>query len=676
MNLTYVWKTCPQPDSDIRKDFHDMYEGVSAPNPITAEAAELIELAFRRAYLIGLLKEKRIPHVETVDGSPLNPILNMIVRKTSISDSDLRKITFPMMRGIKVTANDVFPSVHDTSHLGFKDKSSSVSGMAVRRQVKRMEVIEESIISLEDKLLKEALDSRVTNLLDAVKHTHDFGEVGRLIQTTANDIITSLDEDVGTIFREAEDKFKSIVESLNGISAHYGEPDFAQMLLDWAKDNPDNLINTGTEPKLGEVHKKTVRIFFMFEKGMKTFLSQFERMSRIMDYYIKGAEIVKGDRAREKHMNVLSSAHKSANRGVLAYQILFDLSKFSQKFNHRIIDSAAKVIGEATRYPFYASISSLFKASYLYVSARFIDAHHIGVLGAFEGFLNFLWTGIHATVMDLALRNCGRSGDLAAYSDDGLLMFTMQSSLTSEKGVIQAELNEVTGSIINTYRDFGLDFNLGKTLISRTVAEFLGVIQYKGKRLPTWLKELCKLGIADENVVIKSVSQEVNDTSSQISAMIKAGMNPYAAAYIGYLEVMMTPCRRVRNTIHGIISSTPKYDRKNMSEKTIIAFLCLSSSFGGARLPDPLTMLMTADYDPVSEMLHDLSQFLELYPEASGLTLLLDDAITDTDDYTPILMGASPVHTSGFSYDSSGKIKDCQLSQKQADSVHSAPLVS
>lgn len=684
LNISLVWKICPQPDSDIRKDFEELTEGLMAPNKISEDAAKHIELSFRRAFLIGILREKRQPHIVSLDGREIPDAVARACKLSRVNESDLREITFGMMEGLQVRVSDVFPNVSDTSHLSFKDKSSSNDSISLRRQIWYRESVQLKCENDYDLAIADNAVHSANNFLMRIRSDISDAVYEKSLRATTNDILSSIDEDLATIFREAEYKFKTIVSSLRKMADSYGSETYLESLREWAKNNPELLINTGTEPKLGEVHKRTVRIFYMFEKGMKTFLSQFERMSRLMDHYIKGAEIVKGDRAREKHMNILSSAHKSVNEGILSYQILFDLSKFSQKFNHRIIDAAAKVIGEACDYPDYQYISDIFKASFLYVSARNVDSSFVGVLGCFEGFLNFLWTGIHATVMDIALRGCGRSGDLAAYSDDGLLMFTMRSTINSPVSEIHAELEDTIGSIIETYKNYGLDFNLGKTIISRTLAEFLGVVQYKGKRLPTWTKELCKLGTSEGRKVINSLGGDISDVSAQMEAMIKAGMPPNAAAFLGYLELSLGPGRRLINETKYIIGKHNLRSRHYTHYLVPALFLSLNSSFGGNRVQDILTMMTTADHDPISEMLQDLRQLKVNFDEVGNLISSLPESIVASQDYTELLNGAVPLSTSIGKYGSNfvqkmivGKLRnkfaifqEHPLSKKRAAPLH------
>lgn len=650
VNLSYAWKLALQPDSDISQDFKELADALMKPNPIKEGTTQALMCTMKRSVLVTALREGRQPEVEAYPGNVVPEEVTRAIRANAPTENMLRLITAGSMAGLKITVGDVYPDVHDTRHLTFKDKSSTVTDEKLGRKVADWASVVLEVNQLEDKVILEVAEANTDTFLRALNDIKGVDRVDKALKITTNDIVTSIDESVRTVFMEAEKKFDAIIKTLAPVEGSYETDKFFNELRAWAEENPDLVINTSVEPKLGEVHKRVVRIFYMFEKGMKTFLSQFERIARILDYSIKGAEIVKGDRAREKHMNILSSAYRASLSGTLAYEILFDLSKFSQKFNHRLIDAASTLIAELTGYPAYGKISYLFKASLLILAARFSYGTHLGVAGAFEGFLNFLWTGIHATVMDIALKECGRSGDLAAYSDDGLLLFTLAASLMDPEETARKELVEIVSSIQGTYKDYGLDFNLGKTLISRVFSEFLGQLMYKGKRIPTWMKETIQLGRRDSEKVIYPTFQSVNDISSQMRSMIKAGVPIHAAYYVGGYEILSGPGRHIRSMAIQATRDARVRRPESVIRTLVMAYLILPAAWGGARVPDAISASITADTNQLSEAVYEVCLARKYDDNFGAIADMMCQMVHPTNEYGALLRNGTSVHTKGIGY--------------------------
>jgi len=186
--------------------------------------------------------------------------------------------------------------------------------------------------------------------------------------------------------------------------------------------------------------------------------------------------------------------------------------------------------------------------------------------------------------MEVALQATGLSGMILTYSDDGLLLFYSP---------VRFDANDNYERIMRiqaTYKQHGLVFHLGKTLVSSEVWEYLGDMCHRGHLLPMWVKEAASIGVLKSSRGIFPLRMRVSSFEGQVSACVSSGANPLACYFL------------LRFICAMYISNFMMCDDNRLIESLLI----IPVSLGGMRIRSPLEMCMTSDVDTMAEFIADL----------------------------------------------------------------------
>jgi hypothetical protein len=353
---------------------------------------------------------------------------------------------------------------------------------------------------------------------------------------TVNDIESFLNGTCKLDLAKSVARFKRVIAAHEKFEAQFpllGIDDIPSAeLAKFVLENPRAAYIVATEPKIGEFHKEVTRTFYMAEQELKVITQAVERLSKQVSRRQTGVSIVKGFFGRRKDLEECCSnvtGDEGDNHNVY---ISFDMSEFSKLFPQELIRRYGKMLAELTGEDWLERLDVIFRASVVYLYGRGHADYLAGVKGAFEGFLNFVWSSIHATVMEVALEMSGCPGAVLVYSDDGLLRIMVPSSTTNEAILV------IIDSIRTTYLRLGLVFHLHKTLVSKWVWEYLGEMCYAGKLLPSWVKELCSLNREPEHRGIRTRQSVIAKLRGKGEAMVKAGMSNITSHYLVTYKAM------------------------------------------------------------------------------------------------------------------------------------------
>jgi hypothetical protein len=286
-----------------------------------------------------------------------------------------------------------------------------------------------------------------------------------------------------------------------------------------------------TEPKWGEYHKEVARLFYMAMPQVKSGTQAIERVARQISRKQLGVSITKSYKGKQADLAMATDLMRNSGEDGFSLFTSFDMSEFSKKFPMKLVREYGLMLGELTGVPELERIDLYFRNSVVVHDTRGVFKMMSGIKGGFEGFLNFVWTSIHAAIMEVALRELGRSGRIIVYSDDGLMQVWVESSITSSR----KQVTKLIKSIQRIYSDHGLKFHLGKTIVAPWVWEFLGTVCYKGNIVQVDLKELASIGRFEKKSSYTPLKDRNDAINGQVSSYVKAQGNAdlgnYLAAY-------------------------------------------------------------------------------------------------------------------------------------------------
>jgi len=231
-------------------------------------------------------------------------------------------------------------------------------------------------------------------------------------------------------------------------------------------------VMVGTEPKLGEFHKETTRMFYMAEQGIKAITQRCERLARQISRKQAGVSITKDFKGARLDIEKNCRSMTGPDAENRAAFVSFDLSEFSKTYPQKLLRAYGEILSEITGEEWLKRIDIVFRSSMVIHNTRGFADVLTGVSGGFEGFFNFIWSSSHAIIMEIALDAIGLSGEILTYSDDGLLYFISPK----DKGI--EFVREKVLRIVGIYKEYGLVFNVKKTFISFVLWEYLGSICY------------------------------------------------------------------------------------------------------------------------------------------------------------------------------------------------------
>jgi hypothetical protein len=356
--------------------------------------------------------------------------------------------------------------------------------------------------------------------------------------------------------------------------------------------NPSARYLVGTEPKFGETHKKVTRMFYMAEQELKVMTQKVERLAKTLSRRQPGVSIVKSYAGRRKDLESFCHSTTGEVEGDKSVFVSFDMSEFSKKFPMDLVRAYGEVLSEITGVDWLKRLDLFFRASVVIHNSRGFFDFITGVKGGFEGFLNFVWSSIHATIMEIALEATGLSGNLLTFSDDGLLLFYVPQEMTGD----QAMKKVLT--IKSIYSMFGLEFHLGKTLISTNVWEYLGDISVNGRILPTWMKEGLSMNRVDISTGVEPLYSRIRSIDAQQHALLAAGGPPIPSYILKRIFCAMSLYRL------GV----------EISPATEEFLFILPSSCGGLRITSPGEDVAISTIQRDSEVVADIELLLRDHP--------------------------------------------------------------
>jgi len=360
---------------------------------------------------------------------------------------------------------------------------------------------------------------------------------------------------------------------------------------EFVMDNLDYAYFVGTEPKLGEYHKRQTRIFYYAEQTLKVLTQRIERVARQVSR-LAPVSITKTYVQRRRDLEGVVDAANHPPEGFKPLFISFDMSSFSAKFPPALLRLIGKILADVTGEESLARLDVIFKASVVIHNSRGYFNYYAGVKGGFEGFFNFLWTLIHSTVMSLALHHTGMVGVLLTFSDDGLLQVNIPIKTTTER------VASTVKHIIKIYSASGLEFNINKTLVSPELFEYLGDLYYRGHIIEMFGKQLCSIGRMEEQRVFATIYDKIRSMSAQAEAAIRAGSPPIST----YLSMLFEIIMYLKNRF------------PNSNERTLFWFLIIPEAMGGIRIPSLISMLTLTTLDSTSDFYEDMELLNETRP--------------------------------------------------------------
>jgi hypothetical protein len=502
--LTMLYKLVPHPNTRM-EDMFDTSKGSTKANK--AEPDEVVKF---RNYCVkevttNLLKNGKGVRLICLDphDSTAKKIVDS-VNSTTATHNTVKDIPSELWKNVGVDKNNKLGSI-TSMELKPENKASAST----------VEVTDEDLKKIRDWSWKAGkFESPPPELLTALKNVNDIksSALGEALL------------DIGPAWKrfcKVVRKFEEYERSL-GLSVEDRDNLTSENIKKFVEKNPDCAYLINTEPKFGEYHKEITRIFYIMEQPLKAITQRIERLCRQISRKQEGVSITKGHAERKRDIQEFAAMMVDTLEDTKSVFISFDISKFSQKFPHELLRVYGEILAALTGDDELRRLDLIFKSCIVYQNSRGYFDYFSGVTGGFEGIFNFVWTSIHAIIMGMARENANIEGRLLSYSDDGLLQF-----LVSTKGFITDEdvkvkVQNIVSIIQETYKKLGLTFHLGKTIVSSTVWEYLGVICTEGNLLPSWMKEICSIGKIENTLGFNPKYKTISIMESQVQSAIAA----------------------------------------------------------------------------------------------------------------------------------------------------------
>jgi hypothetical protein len=574
--IANLYKTVPHPDAPMDDFFHAI-DGLREPHTVTTAKLPLFEAILRRSVYLSLMKcdhDIRVTHPD-----PVNPVA-IESQSTTKSVNSMSEIAVDQWVGATFARDRKLVSMKDIE-LRASDKASFVKEEVTHEEL-------ESLVSWSWEL--GPLTSPPPALL---KVLHNI-----------NDVESEMNGESLLAFGPAWERFNNVVRKHEEFEARYPgmspEDIPSSHLAQFLMNDPDARYLVASEPKLGEYHKEVTRLFYIAEQQLKAITQRVERIARQISRLQRGVSIVKSYRHRRSDLETFCSAMNQKIEGQTNVFISFDMTRFSMKFPMVLLRKYGEVLAELTGDDALRRLDIIFRSSVVLHNSRGYFNYLAGAKGAFEGFLNFTWSSIHAMVMDCALYESQKSGTLLAFSDDGLLSVAVAGNPGTPAMLNDARV--VVKSIQDTFGSLGLRFHLGKTLVSSMVWEYLGDICYRGRILPMWWKEISSFGETASGHGFRPTYDKFVEISSKSRALAKARAPPGLVMYL----MMRWSFLRLYQMYPGL------------SRRAAHAMLVVPPSAGGFRVPSYTELISTSRVDPLVEFDADLFLVSQFDPELAG----------------------------------------------------------
>jgi len=588
-----IYKITPNPEANLKKAFEKI-QGITCPNRVDPRNIPMFRGASNKSLILSMLDMGH--QVRCLDGFGDGALIDMI-NASSVNKAELNR-THPLrFADLKLLPIARFQNFQST-YIPVSDKSSAPD--------------------------KKLSDGRLNELTKTMAgHIFAAGSANPPNIKPINDVVTVLKGENKLNLPAAIRRFEHVVRMHEAFEARFPGVEIEDIpdveLISFLKENPDMTYLVLTEPKLTEVHKEITRIFYMGEQELKVLTQGVERLAKQISKRQAGVSIVKTYSARRRDLEQFADRMRSQYGGSQSLFMSFDMTSFSMKFPMPLIRVFGDTLSAITGESWMRRIDLFFRNSIIVHNTRGYFNYIAGVKGGFEGFLNFVWSSIHATIMEIALHEAGLQGTLLAYSDDGLLHISLPADFSKQ------QVRDLIGIIRGVYQRFGLEFHLGKTLVSHNIWEYLGDICLDGRILPQWVKEACAVGRSEEMKGFNSFYTRLTQMQGQCSALALAGFNAQASHFIGIIETV--------NEIRKVVPLT--------NAKCLFWLLVLPPRCGGFRMPSPFMMSTASSLEPDSDFIADLHFISKTRPEEVQVIIehILDNPPTKMSAITALLEG-------------------------------------
>ena len=563
INLLSTYKMLPHPDQNMYELFNTL-EGLKAPNRIDEDVEVRFRGTLRRAIFQSLSQQAYDVRLRCESGDPSG--LRLVELSLSTSRKQTEMLSFSSSAWAEVKFERVF-GLPDLNEFEIKASSKSSQGTC----------------EFDDDDLMEAKEFAKTK-----DHSEDSGNHLFSKCKPVNDVASELKGTSRLGARNSIRRFETVIRLHEFFESKYPNTDPedipSEELSKFLSENPEARYLVGTEPKYGEIHKKVTRMFYMAEQELKAITQRVERYAKQISRSQNGVSITKSYEEKRHDMESFARAMTGDAGSERSVFVSFDMSEFSKKFPMKLVRIYGEILSEISGCDWIKRIDLVFRASVIIHNTRGFFSYISGVKGGFEGFLNFVWSSIHAVIMEIALESTGVDGRILTFSDDGLLMFYL-----SENDDVSVAREKVI-KIKESYRKYGLIFHLGKTLVSTNVWEYLGDICCDNRLLPMWGKELVRVGIVVATPGLEPLYSRIQSIEGQADSLVGAGC-PSIVGYI--IKRYHAGCELER------IAST-------WSSEVEEVLLIIPTTCGGFRISDPMSMSMKTSIQKDSEFLADL----------------------------------------------------------------------
>lgn len=601
LNISNYFKSVFHPDSHMSELF-DTITNLRVPNSPNETMLVRFNGTLRRATYDSLIKQRKDVRLKAIDRE--DKVSTDFVRSVNSSS---REFSAHLSAGFTQWNSTEFKAV-----VGIYEQSIGGVSISNKSSSRNFTVDEKKFDDLNSDL-KFADEMR---LRDGIK--------------TVNDIQSVMDGTSELDFDRARERFMSVkhlheqFERRSGCNKIEDIP--WESLQAFVLDCPAAAYVVLTEPKLGEVHKKVSRLFYMAEQALKVMTQTAERIAKQISGKHAGVSITKGYQGRRREIEEMAHAFTGYTGGdgpiPDTLYISFDMSEFSKRFPMDLVRIYGKMASEISGQEWLSRPDLFFRSSIVLHKSRGYHAAMAGVKGGFEGFLNFMWSAIMATVMEIAKEVCGVDGVLCAYSDDGVLRIYV-------KGTKEEQAKKLM-KLQTAFRRHGLAFHFSKTAASYEVMEYLGEYVDEGRILSTWIKELCSLGLRKSDSGLEFITDKITRLSAQANAVISA----------------KGPAVEIATLMYYLVAIEIERKNSNYPEDYYYLMQLIPYGMGGCRTPSVTELSTISRIESHKEVIADWKLFADLYPYAiNSIIVNLNDTAKTGQEAAYALLGGSLFQT-------------------------------
>jgi len=613
-HMGYFYKFVPHPDIDLTESWEKL-AGLKTPNRVDGKTADLVEGFMRKSIYESLIKQNYIIQVHEDENDPM---FTEVLNGTSVKLNDVMKFS-PLRWVGRKFYRTTLPNPSELK-IDIQSKSSAPN---IDKVIKELKLIREK---------KLTLANSSTHQLSSMFDRETLRDIRQKLRPV-NDIKSYLTGEDELEFESAIKRFNRVKEKHEGFEQGRCPEDIRDTELeDFLFNNPDAAYHVMTEPKLGEKHKRTTRMFYMAEQQLKVLTQTFERYARLVSQNQNGVSITKREVSRVRDKDLFIRMCYDNNRPQNNKKTIFtsfDMSNFSMKFPMELIRRYGNIISELTGIEEFKRTDLFFRGSIVSHNSRNFLSYHAGISGGFEGFDNFAWSSIHASVMEYALYMAKKTGVLLTYSDDGLLAYNAES----EEDKVIDDVHSISLKIQEEYKKCGLDFNLGKTFVSSKGWEYLGEVCILGSMEKQFFKQLSSINTYeyDTTDIASYLHNRISNVYSQCAAYVKNGGNPLSAVCLASLYAMLN--------LHD------RFPYGNTDLLSVVLFLPETS--GGVRCPNMFELSTINTVDKNSLFQQELIALNELFPKtAMTIFNVIEDYPPQTGSELSIILSRNIFYTS------------------------------